>query len=83
VLGFGTPFFVAGVRMTTDVFRHRLTCLGWKILDDARQAEDGSWWLIAQSCGHSIVALADREHEVWSAACSMAFSLTCRGLLRP
>ena len=39
--------------------RHRLQSLGWKPLDDAQQADDGSWWLSAQSCGHTIVALAD------------------------
>jgi hypothetical protein len=69
--------------MTTDMFRHRLCSLGWKILDDARQAEDGSWWLIAQSCGHNLVALADTEQEVWWAACWTAMKLTCSGSVRP
>jgi hypothetical protein len=69
--------------MTTDVIRHRLECLGWRILDDARQAEDGSWFLIAQSCGHNIVALAGTKREVWSAACAMAMKLTRSGAVRP
>ena len=63
--------------------RHRLQCLGWKVLDDARQADDGSWWLNAQSCGHTIVALADNHQEVWSLACSMALKLTRNGLAKP
>ena len=62
--------------MTADVFRHRLECLGWQTVGDAQEAEDGTWSLVAQSCGHNIVALADTEHEVWSAACSMAMKLT-------
>jgi hypothetical protein len=37
--------------------RHRLQSLGWKALDGARQAADGSWWLSANSCGHTVVAL--------------------------
>ena len=77
------PLFFVGVRMTTDVFRHRLCSLGWKILDDARRAEDGSWWLIARSCGHNVVALADTEHEVWLAACSTAMKLTQNASVRP
>jgi hypothetical protein len=39
--------------------------------------------LIAQSCGHNIVALADTEHEVWLAACSTALNLTRSGSARP
>jgi len=69
--------------LTTEMLRHRLCSLGWKILDDARQAEDGSWWLIAQSCGHNVVALADTEHEVWLAACSTAMKLTRLASVRP
>ena len=78
-------FFVGGtgeIMLTTEMLRHRLCSLGWKILDDARQADDGSWFLIAQSCGHNIVALADTEQEVWLAACAMAMKLT-RGAVRP
>jgi hypothetical protein len=63
--------------------RHRLQSLGWKTLDDARQADDGSWWLNAQSCGHTIVALADSRQEVWSLACSMAMKVTRDGLAKP
>jgi hypothetical protein len=65
--------------LTTEMMRQRLRDLGWKPLDDAQQAEDQSWWLIAQSCGQTIVALADTRHEVWSAACSMAMRLTREG----
>ena len=61
---------------TTDMLRQRLRGLGWKTRDDAEQALDGSWWLIAESCGHTIVALADTEYEVWSAACLTAMRLT-------
>ncbi len=63
--------------------RHRLQCLGWKPLNDAQQAYDGSWWLSAQSCGHIIVALADSRSETWSLACSMAMKLTRNGLVSP
>ena len=69
--------------LTTEMLRHQLRCLGWKPLGDAQQAEDGSWWLIARSCGHKIVALADTEHEVWLAACSTAMNLTRSGSVRP
>jgi hypothetical protein len=62
--------------------RHRLQHLGWKVLDGA-QADDGTWWLNAQSCGHTIVAHADSRQEVWSLACSMALKLTRNGLAKP
>jgi len=68
--------------LTTEMMRQRLRDLGWRLLDDARQADDGSWWLIAQSCGHTIVALADTRQEVWSRACSMAMKLTRDGYVR-
>jgi hypothetical protein len=64
---------------TTELLRQRLRGLGWKPLSDAQQAEDGSWSLIARSCGHTIVALADTRQEVWSAACLMAMRLTREG----
>ena len=69
--------------MTTEMLRRRLLSLGWKTPDNAQQAEDGSWRLIARSCGHTIVALADAEHEVWSAACSTAMKLTRSGVAEP
>jgi len=67
------------IMLTTEMMRQRLRDLGWRLLDDAQQAEDGSWWLCARSCGHTIVALADMRHEVWSLACSMAMKLTREG----
>ena len=65
--------------LTTEIMRQRLRALGWRLLDDAQQAQDGSWWLIARSCGHTIVALADTQHETWSLACSTAMKLTREG----
>jgi hypothetical protein len=64
---------------TTEMMRQRLRDLGWRLLDDAQQAPDGSWWLIAESCGHDIIALADTQLEVWSRACAMAMKLTREG----
>jgi hypothetical protein len=66
---------------TTEMLRQRLYWLGWKTLEGAKQAEDGSWYLIARSCGHTVVALADTQHETWAAACAMAMKLTRSGLL--
>jgi hypothetical protein len=63
----------------TDMLRRRLRALGWKTLGDAEQAEDGSWSLVAQSDGHTIVALADTRQEVWSAASLMAMRLAREG----
>jgi hypothetical protein len=63
---------------TTEMMRQRLRDLGWRLLD-AQAAPDGSWFLIAQSCGHTIIALANTQHEVWSGACAMAVKLTREG----
>jgi hypothetical protein len=59
--------------------RNRLSCLGWKTFDNGRQLANGRWWLFAQSCRHTIVALADSRQEAWSAACAMALKLTRNG----
>jgi hypothetical protein len=66
---------------TTEMMRQRLRDLGWRLLD-AQAAQDGSWFLLAQSCGHTIVALADSQREVWSAACALAMKLTREGCAR-
>ena len=67
---------------TTGQARRWLGCLGWKTPDDGQRLADGCWRVFAQSCGHTVVALADGEAEAWSAACSMALRLTTRGELR-
>lgn len=59
--------------------RHRLRCLGWKTFDNGRQVADRRWWVFAQSCGHTVVSLADSRSEAWSAACSMALKVTRNG----
>lgn len=61
--------------MTTKTLCHRLQCLGWRSLDESRQS-DGSWRVLAVSCGHAIYALADNRNQAWSMACSMAMKLT-------
>jgi hypothetical protein len=38
------------------MLRQRLRRLGWKVINSG-PAVDGSWWLIARSCEHHIVAL--------------------------
>jgi len=63
--------------------RHRIECLGWKILSNEKSLPDGCWRLIAQSCGHTIVVLADSPRETWSAACAMALKLTRNGWAKP
>jgi hypothetical protein len=67
--------------MLTRVLRHRLECLGWKTFG-AQQAEDGSWFVVARSCGHTLVALANTENEVCSAACSLSLKLTVSDVAR-
>jgi hypothetical protein len=69
------PSFFDGVRMTTNHMRHRLECLGWAALSETRQP-DGRWSVWATSCCHTILAIADNRHDVWSAACEMAMKLT-------
>ena len=66
--------------MTTEVLRYRLEHLGWKALREGRH--DGRWCVLAASCGHFVVALANSRHEAWSASCAMAMKLTREGLLR-
>ena len=61
--------------MTTRTLCHRLECLGWRSLDESRQL-DGSWRVLAVSCGHAICAFADNRKQAWSMACSMAMRLT-------
>jgi hypothetical protein len=60
------------------MFRNRLEYLGWKVISVA-QAEDGSWFLLAESRGHTIVSLADTKDAVWSSACLTALKLTMSG----
>ena len=60
----------------------RQSCLGWKTLDNGGQLGDGSWRVFAQSCGHTVVALAHNHQEAWSAASSMALKVTRNGWVR-
>jgi hypothetical protein len=62
--------------MTTKTLSHRLQCLGWRSLDESRQL-DGTWRVLAVSCGHAILAFANDRNQAWSVACSMAMRLTC------
>jgi hypothetical protein len=66
---------------TTETLRQRLYDLGWKALGGAQQVDDGSWQLVAECCGHTIVALAETQYETWSLACSMAMKLTRDGVV--
>ena len=75
-------FSFAGWQVLTRMLRDRLECLGWKVISVA-QADDGSWFLLAESCGHTIVSLADTKDAVWSLACSMALKLTMSGGTSP
>ena len=79
-LGSAFRFFV-GVCMTTELLRHRLEHLGWKVLREGRH-ENGRWCVLAASCGHFIAALANDRTEAWSASCAMAMKLTREGVLR-
>ena len=65
--------------MTTEI--QRLELLGWKALDEGRQ-EDGRYCVLAETCGHFLIAFAATRNEAWAAACSMAMKLTREGLLR-
>ena len=67
-----------GVKLTVTT---QLELLGWRVLDEGRQ-EDGRYCLLAKSCGHFLIALADTRNQAWSAACSKALRLTWEGLLR-
>ncbi len=66
--------------MMTETLYHRLLCLGWKAIDEGRQL-DGSWCVLALSCGHAILVFADSRQEAWSALCSMALKSTREGLV--
>ena len=65
--------------MLTAEMRHRLRCLGWKTFDNGQQVANGLWCVFAQSCGHTVAALADSRSEAWSAAWSMALKCTRNG----
>ena len=64
--------------MTTEI--QRLESLGWKPLGEERQKDH--WCVLAESCGHKIIVVADARDEAWVAACKMAMKLTREGLLR-
>jgi hypothetical protein len=72
------PPRVRRLHMTITTLCHRLQCLGWKPLHEARQS-DGSWCVLATSCGHVILVLADSRQKAWSVACSMAMTFTREG----
>ncbi len=76
---FGTPFWFAP--MTTRQFHHDLELIGWRTLGEGR-LNDGRYRVIARSCGHFIVAYADRRMAAFSAARDMAMKLTLEGSLR-
>lgn len=80
--GSALPFSLTGVHVTAAESRHRLSCLGWKTLDNGQQVANGQWCVFAQSCGHTVVALADNRHEAWSAVWSMALKATRNGWAR-
>jgi len=67
--------------MTTQKLHHRLTCLGWKPLDEGHQS-DSRWYAMAESCGHVIIAFAGSRNEAWSAVSSMALRLTREGIMK-
>jgi hypothetical protein len=69
--------------MTTDLFRHKLECLGWRTWGEEFPLESGRWLLCAFSCGHTIIAIGDSRREIWSAACSTALNVTRNGSVRP
>ena len=66
--------------MTTELLRRQLECLGWKVLEEGQQAD--RWYVLAASCGHTILAFADARREAESAARSLAMKLTREGVLR-
>ena len=66
--------------MTTELLQHRLTCLGWRPLNDGQQAE--VYGMCSPQCRHIIFAVADSHQEAWSAVCSMAMKLTREEILR-
>ncbi len=68
---------------TISQSRHWLCCLGWKTREDGRQLRDGRWCVVARSCGHTLLALADAQEEAWSVACSLALKATRNGWARP
>jgi len=43
--------------MLTAEIRRQLRSLGWKTFNNGRQVAHGRWWVFAQSCGHTVVAL--------------------------
>jgi len=75
------PILFRGTGMTTDQLHHRLECLGWRVINEGRQ-EDDRYYVLAKSCQHYVIALADTRCAAWSAACSLAMKLTREGLLR-
>ena len=66
--------------MTTELLRHQLACLGWKVLEEGQQGD--YWYVLAASCGHTVLAFADGHQEVESAARSLVMKLTREGVLR-
>ena len=66
--------------MTTELLLHQLACLGWKVLNEGQQAD--GWYVLAASCGHTVLAIADTRRAAESAARSLAMKLTREGVLR-
>jgi hypothetical protein len=64
--------------MTIETLCLRLQCLGWKKTVEGQQA-DTSWYVLAESCGHAILVLADSRQEAWRAVCLMALTVTRDG----
>lgn len=55
--------------------QQRLARLGWRALDAGRQ-EDGRYCVLAKSCGHLVISLADTREDAWLGACALAMKVT-------
>jgi len=67
--------------MTTRQLHHDLELIGWRTLGEGRLS-GGRYCVLARSCGHYIIALADKQRTAFSAARNMAMKLTLEGSLR-
>jgi hypothetical protein len=72
---FDALFNLAGCRMTIEVLRHRLECLGWRPLDE-RHDDEHHYAVLAESCDEFILAFGSTQERAWEATCEMAMKIT-------
>jgi hypothetical protein len=71
----------ASMELAMISLHHRLESLGWRVIETGWC--DARYRVVAKSCGHRIIGIANTASEAYVATCRMAMKLTRNGLHLP